>query len=193
MSEGTVNLFTATDTTEATMSAENTPGENRPENPEEKKPQIIADDDWKSRVKAEDAALDEKLKAQQQSSDSAAEKDETKGEAKTADKAASEPAGEQRQPLQMPPASFATLVGMFSTQAMVSLGVIPNPVSGESEPQPELARHFIDLLGVVEEKSRGNLEPEEEKMLTSTLHELRMAFLQMSSGETGGGSDESKE
>ena len=80
----------------------------------------------------------------------------------------------------MPPASFEALVSMFSTQAMVALGVLPNPVTGKAEQFPELARHFIDLLRVVETKTEGNLQQHEKTLLDTTLHHLRMAYLESS-------------
>ena len=45
------------------------------------------------------------------------------------------------------------------------------------EARLELAKHMIDTLGVLEEKTKGNLSSEEAQMLTSTLHQLRMAYL----------------
>lgn len=78
----------------------------------------------------------------------------------------------------IPPADFTTLITMFSTQAMVALGFLAHPASGKPEPNRDLAKHFIDLLGVVEEKSRGNLSSGEQKLLDGTLYELRMAFVQ---------------
>lgn len=134
---------------------------------QEQHPEIHIDEDWKSRVKAEDAALDEKLRDD------------------SADKAAATappPQAEQPQPRAekigpLPPANFSMLVSMFTTQAMVGLGVLPNPVSNKAEPQPELAKHFIDLLGMLEEKTKGNLDDQEAELLDSTLHQLRMAFV----------------
>lgn len=82
--------------------------------------------------------------------------------------------------IRIPPADFAVLITMFSTQAMVALGQIPHPGSGKAEVQLPLARHFIDLLGVVEGKTKGNLTPDESSLLDSTLHFLRMGYLQVS-------------
>lgn len=139
------------------------------------KPQIeiVSDEDWKKRVKAEDAALDEKLKAE---AGSRAAPQPT-GEAPDARKAA-ESAAQPGEPPVLPPAQFGTLLAMLSTQAMVALGLLPNPATDKIEPQLQLARHFIDLLAVLEEKTQGNLSPEESKGLTSTLHELRMAYVE---------------
>ena len=80
----------------------------------------------------------------------------------------------------VPPADFSTLVTMFSTQAMVAMGAIPHPSSGKAEVQLELARHFIDLLGVVEEKTKGNLSADETNLISSSLHYLRMSFIEQS-------------
>ena len=133
------------------------------ENNPEEKPQIeiVGDDDWKDRVKAEDAKLDAET--------SAASK-----ESETTDKEQLELDMDQ-----IPPATFPMLVQMFSTQAMVSLGVIPPP-DGEARQQLPLAKHFIDLLGVLEEKCKGNMTPDEEKLLEQSLYELRNAYVQLS-------------
>lgn len=77
------------------------------------------------------------------------------------------------------------LVSMFSTQAMVAMGVIPNPATGKPESQLPLARHFIDLLDVLAAKTKGNLDTEEQTQLDTTLHQLRMAFVEQN--RTGGG------
>jgi hypothetical protein len=134
-----------------------------------KHPQIHTDDDWKARVKAEDASLDQQFRETPSGEEKpAAEPAQTKStgrEAKSVD------------PRLFPPADFPTLIGMFSTQAMFALGLIPNPATGKTEVQPELARHFIDLLGVLEEKTKGNLSPAEDSLLETTLHELRMAYV----------------
>ncbi len=75
---------------------------------------------------------------------------------------------------------FTMLVTMFSTQAMVSLGVVPSPESGKPEPNLPLAKHFIDLLGVLQEKTRRNLTGHESNLLEGSLHELRMAYIELS-------------
>jgi hypothetical protein len=80
----------------------------------------------------------------------------------------------------LPPADFSMLISMFATQAMVALGVIPEPTSGKPRTQLPLARHFIDLLGVLEEKTKGNLTERESESLVENLHPLRMMYLEMS-------------
>ncbi|MCG6155240.1 DUF1844 domain-containing protein [Rubinisphaera margarita] len=118
---------------------------------------IHIDEDWKTKVESERAA---EAAGQNQPVESEGE------------------APEQIDASQLPPASFPLLVSMFSTQAMVALGLIPNPMTNKPDLQPALARHYIDLLAVLEEKSKGNLEHEEEQMITQTVHELRMIYVQ---------------
>ena len=81
------------------------------------------------------------------------------------------------QPEQMPPATFSEFVAMLSTQAMIALGVIPNPVTEKQDVQLPLAKHFIDLLGILEDKTKGNLSDDEQSLLESTSHGLRMAYM----------------
>lgn len=81
---------------------------------------------------------------------------------------------------EVPAPTFASLVEMCSMQAMLALGMIPHPTSGKPEVQLPLARHFVDLLGVIEAKTTGNLSPEEQSLLGGTLHYLRMSYVEIS-------------
>ena len=80
----------------------------------------------------------------------------------------------------LPPASFTFLVLSIRTQAEMQLGLMH--FGEEEKPQPELplARHTIDMLGVLLEKTKGNLTVEEQRMLENTLTELRYRFVQVS-------------
>ncbi len=78
---------------------------------------------------------------------------------------------------ELPPASLAFLITTLGTQAMVALGDVPNPITGKLDPQPKQAKHFIDTLAMLEEKTNGNRTPEESALLSSFLHQLRMAFV----------------
>jgi hypothetical protein len=73
-----------------------------------------------------------------------------------------------------PPASFGTLITMLASQAMLALGHIPDPVHGRPLARPRMARHFIDLLAILQEKTQGNLTTAEAMSLESLLHELRL-------------------
>lgn len=124
---------------------------------DEKKPlekKILIDDDWKSQVAAEKEALKE--------------------EAATEGPASGEPAMPQ-----MPPASFEMLVTTLATEAMVALGQFPNPATQEVSLSPDHASYAIDMLSMLEEKTKGNRTPEEDTMMTELLHQLRMMFVQV--------------
>lgn len=77
----------------------------------------------------------------------------------------------------LPPPSFSLLVATFGSQAMVALGQVPNPLDGKTEVRLDLAKHAIDMLTIIEQKTKGNLAPDEAAMLESALHQLRMAYL----------------
>jgi len=82
-------------------------------------------------------------------------------------------------PKKIPPASFSFLVSTLGAQAAVALGMAPNPLTNKTEVQPELGKHAIDTLGILEEKTKGNLTGEESQLLEAVLHQLRMAYLQI--------------
>lgn len=78
----------------------------------------------------------------------------------------------------LPHIDFATFVLSLSHSALVHLGDAPDP-SGESQPPNlELARQTIDVLGILEAKTRGNLTGEEERLLSTVLYDLRFRFVQ---------------
>jgi hypothetical protein len=77
----------------------------------------------------------------------------------------------------IPDASFGLLITTLTTQALASLGIIPNPVTGLAETNREMAKHFIDTLGVLEQKTAGNLTSNESHLLSESLHQLRMAYV----------------
>lgn len=85
---------------------------------------------------------------------------------------------------------FIELVMMNAQQASLCLGLMAHPSSGKAEVNLEAARMFIDHLEIIKEKSRGNLNKDEEKILTSVLSELQMAFVQVAGGASGHVHDE---
>jgi len=90
---------------------------------------------------------------------------------------------QERPPL--PPPNFEFLVMSLSTQAQMSLGLFH---FGDPKEAPdsdfEMAKHSIDLLGVIQEKTKGNLTIEEERLLNNSLTELRFRFVQAQSSRT---------
>jgi hypothetical protein len=121
---------------------------------EEKK--IIIDEDWKNQAQKEK----EVLKAKEE-----AEKEDQ--EKKTAP---------------LPPADFSGLVSILASQAFFALGVIRKEEDKDKQIEPDwqMARYHIDLLGMLEEKCKGNLSSDEQRILSSTLEQLRMLFVKLS-------------
>ena len=74
--------------------------------------------------------------------------------------------------------TFASFVFSLSTQALVHLGEIADPVDGGTRVQLEGARQIIDILAVLSEKTRGNLDAAESSLLESALYDLRMRYVE---------------
>ena len=77
----------------------------------------------------------------------------------------------------LPPPSIWTLTEMLASQAMVFLGLHPDPVKKAPVVRLNFARHYIDTLALLEEKTKGNLTSEEAAFLEHVLHDLRMSFV----------------
>lgn len=123
------------------------------EKKEEKK--IIVDEDWKQQAEKEKEVLAAKEEAEKQKTD----QEKSRGPLPTGD--------------------FSGLIRMLFTQTLFSLGLIQ--VKEEEKPEPDLAlaKYNIDMLGTLEEKTKGNLTDEEQKALSHTLSELRMAYVKI--------------
>jgi hypothetical protein len=81
----------------------------------------------------------------------------------------------------MPPANFAFLVESILMQTQMQLGLLRlGETDEENEPNLPLARHSIDMLGMLQEKTRGNLTTEEQRLIENGLTELRFRFIQVS-------------
>ncbi len=72
---------------------------------------------------------------------------------------------------------FASLVMMFNSQAMMAMGKLANPVTGKVERELQAAQFMIDLLEMLDERTKGNLTDEESRMLTTTLRDLRLNYV----------------
>ena len=79
-----------------------------------------------------------------------------------------------------PPVDFNTFVLSLSTSAIVHLGAAPKEMFGGEEPPPQnlpLAKQTIDCIAMLEEKTRGNLSGEEERLIAQILYDLRMRYV----------------
>ena len=120
---------------------------------------IHIDDDWKTEAQAEKKRLEEASK-QSPSTDGASGGG-------------------------LPEATFETLISTMATQAMFAMGVIPAPRTGQRVQHLDLARHHIDMLTVIDEKTRGNLNDDEKKLLSTTLYELRNNYIALGTASRG--------
>jgi hypothetical protein len=76
-----------------------------------------------------------------------------------------------------PDITFASLILSLSSAVFMNLGALPDPNTGQTEKNLPLAKQTIDLLGVLREKTRNNLELEEENLFDHLLYDLRMAYI----------------
>jgi hypothetical protein len=149
--------------------------------------QVASDEDWKDRVKAEAAALDQQFRSQSARDPvPARESHPSTDPAQVAESQATEagtPEGRRSDPptaREMPTPTFGDLVGLLSAQAMMFLGMLPNPSTQKPETQLPTARYFIDMISILEAKTAGQLTKEESHILDDTLHSLRMTYMQRS-------------
>jgi Domain of unknown function (DUF1844) len=82
-----------------------------------------------------------------------------------------------------PEPDFKFFITTLALQASIALGHMPNPETQKTEKLPAQAKFIIDTLGMLQEKTKGNLTPEETKLLENLLYELRMAYLAPETGE----------
>ncbi len=86
------------------------------------------------------------------------------------------------------PLTFSTFVLGLSTQVLMHLGEVPNPISGQAETDLEAAKHVIDILGILAEKTRNNLDKAEQHLLEAVLYDLRIRYVALVRGASKEGS-----
>jgi hypothetical protein len=113
---------------------------------------LYVDEDWKSQVEREKVADGE---------------------------SATESAEKKRSAEPLPPPTLAFLVSTLYLQGAIAMGLLPNPIADKQEVQLDRAKHAIDMLAMLQEKTQGNRTPEESDEIEATLHQLRMAYVSM--------------
>ncbi|MBQ9536875.1 MAG: DUF1844 domain-containing protein [Desulfovibrionaceae bacterium] len=78
----------------------------------------------------------------------------------------------------MPKVTFSTFILSLASATLVQLGEIPEPESQKKQPNKMLAKHSIDLLNMLQTKTKGNLDAQEQQMLDNMLFELKMKYVQ---------------
>ena len=120
------------------------------------KKKIIIDEDWKQQAKKEKEVLAEKEEAEKKE------------------------AGQDKRQGPLPQGDLAALVSMLFTQTLFSLGFIQVKGQEKREPDLALAKYNIDMLEMLEAKTKGNLSEDEQQAITTALNELRMAYVKVS-------------
>ncbi|MFT5299565.1 MAG: hypothetical protein ACI814_000338 [Mariniblastus sp.] len=138
------------------------------DNTPDTEPKIIVDDDWKSQVEQEKEQLQEQVETPEV---------EAEGEAES---------------YELPPANFMVLMSTLATQAMGAMGLIPDPATGQPSVNLPMAKHFIDMLAMLQEKTKGNLDEEESGHLRDGLHQLRMIYVSSDKPQAGAEEAEQK-
>ena len=77
------------------------------------------------------------------------------------------------------PASFVSFLMSIASNAASALGMMEHPVTHQREVDVELGKHWIDVLGMLEKKTKGNLTPQEKRMLEGLLADLRMQYVSL--------------
>ena len=87
----------------------------------------------------------------------------------------------------MPQVSFSTFILSLASTALVQLGEVPNPESGQIEPNLAMGKHTIDVLDMLRSKTQACLDSEEKRLIEGILYELRMKYVLKSPPATGPG------
>ena len=124
--------------------------------PDDQSPKLHIDSDWKAEAQAEKERLATEEKARAEKADPGA-----------------------GGPQELPEANFRTLMSVLASQALMGLGTMKDPQTGGVMVDLDGSRFSIDLLAVLEEKTKGNLEEDEAKELTHLVSELRSRFVQV--------------
>ncbi len=126
-------------------------------------PKIVTDDDWKQELQAEK----EKLVTDDAGKDAS-------GGAEAGAGGAGGPGAQK-----MPDADFGGLMDSLAMQAVLYLGGFPDPQTGKAVISLEHAKYYIDMLAVLQEKTKGNLSDEEASLIDRAVSELRMQFVEV--------------
>lgn len=139
-------------------------------NQPQQKPSLIVDDDWKAQAQAEKQRLAEQEKQRRDAATPAAS---------AAQGSPDQDDDHDHQHGRIPKADFQTLLGTMISNAIMYMGGIADPQTGRPIVAPDHARFHIDLLAVLEEKTKGNLTEEEASALRRAVSELRLEFLEL--------------
>ena len=107
----------------------------------------------------------------------ASQEAEEKETAKTETPPTSEATSGAQEEVHLPEINFSTFVFSLSSSALLHFGEIPDPATGTKQTNLPMAKHTIDMLGMLEEKTKGNLTDDEAQLLNNILYDLRMRYV----------------
>jgi len=131
---------------------------------DEKKDFVVKD----KRIFSGDNPADETVEEIETAADEAAEKPDEPGQAT------------EKEDYPLPEINFPTFIFSLNSSALVNLGVIEDPATNQKAKNLPMAKQTIDILGMMEEKTKGNLLDDEANMLKTMLYELRMLYVKES-------------
>lgn len=144
-----------------------------------KQPALHIDTDWKKQAQEEKRKMAEQESAKQAAAaqeGQSARGSSAAGAQRTAGGAGGAGGAGDKGLRELPPASFGMLVQSILTQVLFHLGELPSR-GGEPVLNLDMAKHQIDTLNVLEEKTRGNLSGDEQRLLDAALYEARMRYV----------------
>jgi hypothetical protein len=122
----------------------------------------------------------EEAEAEEKKEEAQAEPAASAREQKSASARETSSSEEQAKGGPFPEVTLATFIFSLSSSALVHLGEIPEPETNQSNIDLPIAKQIIDTLGMLEEKTKGNLDQDEERLLKAVLYDLRMRYIQKS-------------
>ncbi len=138
-------------------------------------PKIIIDSDWKSQAQAEKEKLSKKAETPKPGATgkglAGLGTPSSEGGAAAGEEGIAEAGSEQPK--------FEDIVSLLMTQALTYMGAFPDPRTGRSVVSLEMAKIFVDLLGILETKTKGNLTEQENQVMMRVLGELRMEYVEV--------------
>ena len=116
--------------------------------------------------------IKDKRVSAQPDTDGDTQQDKARQPQKESKEAAAEPPESQ-----LPEINFSTFIMSLNASALVNLGLIQDPLTGKNAKNLQLGKQTVDMLSMLEEKTKGNLTPEEEKLLQGILYDLKIAYV----------------
>jgi hypothetical protein len=106
-------------------------------------------------------------------------KDQERKEEPRREEARKKPPEDQAGGMPLPEVDFNSLIFSLSSSALINLGEIADPNTGQKQKDLPLAKHTIDTIAMLQDKTKGNLNPEEKRFLDTILADLRWRYVKM--------------